>query len=125
MADQAKIDLVKMNLPSWLNEIADWTDGKIGATLDALSQNVSSTVRQFWLDRVNATSPLTDVSDVGASRPLSQSYQHAQEMLHYWDRVAGTGGQASALGKIKRRYERRADRPYGLTPYGGVYVRAD
>jgi hypothetical protein len=125
LADQSKIDLVAINLPSWRDEIADWDDTKIGATLDALEGNVNSTVRQFWLDRVNATAPLTDVVDVGASRPLSQAYQHAQEMLRYWDRVAGTGGQGSVMGKIKQRYARQPVPPYGLSAYGGVYVRTD
>lgn len=127
MADQAKIDIVKMNLPSWrVDLVPDWNDDtKIGAFLDALAGNATATIRQFWLDRVNATAPLTDVADVGASRPLSQAYQHAQEMLRYWDRVAGTGGQASTIGKIKKRYQRCPTPPYGLSPYGGVYVRSD
>lgn len=123
MADQSKIDAVTLNLPSWRVELTDWTDQKVGATLDSLQGNVNATVRQFWVDRVNATAPLTDVADVGASRPLSQAYQHAQEMLRYWDRVAGTGGQGSTIGKIKRRYPKQVGR--GLNPYGGVYVRTD
>jgi hypothetical protein len=127
LADQAKIDLVKINLPSWrVDLVPDWNDDtKIGTFLDTLSGNVNATVRQFWLDRVNATAPLTDVADVGASRPLSQAYQHAQEMLHYWDRIAASGDQTSKLGKIKQRYKRCPTPPYGLNPYGGVYVRTD
>lgn len=123
MADQSKIDAIKLNLPAWRSEITDWDDTKIGAVLDTLSANVNSTVRQFWLDRVNATSALTDVSDAGVARPLSQTFQHAQMMLEYWDRVAGTGGQASVVGKIKRRYPERIG--FGLNRYGGVYVRTD
>ena len=89
MADQDKIDLVKLNLPAWRGELASWDDTKIGNVLDQLKGNVNATIRQFWLDRVNDTSVLTDVSDVGASRPLSQTYQHAQEMLA---RGAGESG---------------------------------
>lgn len=123
MADQAKIDLVVLNLPAWREEIADWTEAKIGDVLDKISGNVNAVVRQFWLDQVNSTSALTDIADVGASRPLSQTYQHAQEMLRYWDRVAGTGGQASTTSKIHNRYPRHPG--HGLRADGGVYVRVD
>lgn len=123
MADQPKIDSVKLNLPAWRDQITDWTDQKIGEVLDTLQGNVNRTVRQFWLQRVNDTSALTDVSDVGASRPLSQTYQHAKEMLGYWDRIAGEGGTASSVNTIKRRYPRgRVD---GLNRDGGVYARVD
>lgn len=125
MADQVKIDLVKINLPSWRQEITTWNDTKIGQMLDTVSGNVSKTVRLFWLERVNNTSALTDIADVGASRPLSQTYQHAQDMLRYWDKIAGEGSTASSVGKIKRRYQRHPQPPYGLTPYGGVYARTD
>lgn len=118
-----KVDAVKRNLPSWREEIALWDDTKIGATLDALQGNINQTIRQFWLDRVNDTAGLTDYAGVGANRPLSQTYQHAQEMLRYWDRLAGTGGLASSVGKIKNRYPKHIGR--GLNPYGGVYARAD
>lgn len=123
MADQSAIDSVILNLPAWRDELADWTDEKIGQVLDTLNGNVNRTVRLFWLQRVNETSALTDVSDVGASRPLSQTYQHAQEMLQYWDRVAGEGPGASRNGKIRKRYERVPGT--GLNPYGGVYARVD
>lgn len=126
MATQAQIDLVKENLPSWREEITpDWDDDHISEMLDLHSYNVSKVVRQYWLQRVNDTAGLTDVADVGASRPLSQLYQHAQEMLRYWDKVAGVAGLGSSNGKIKKRYDRRFSPPYGLSPYGGVYVRTD
>lgn len=124
MADQSKIDQVVLNLPAWRAELTDWTDEKIGTVLDTLAANVNATVRQFWLQRANETSALTDVADVGASRPLSQTYQHAREMLAYWDRVAGTGGQGTVLGKIK---DRTRPRRYGtgLQSTGDVYARTD
>lgn len=123
MADQDKIDCVELNLPAWREELSDWSDTKIADVLDQLNGSVNRTVRQFWLQRVNETSALTDVSDVGASRPLSQTYQHAQEMLRYWDRIAGVGTTVSRVGKIKKRYERQPGE--GLNPYGGVYARVD
>lgn len=123
MVEQAKVDTVKSNLPSWWQQLTPWNDFKIEETLNMHNGNVNLTVRQFWLDRVGATAALTDVSDVGASRPLSQTYQHAQEMLRYWDRIAGTGGMASKMNKIKQRYPKPHGR--GLSPYGGVYVRTD
>lgn len=126
MADQVKIDLVKDNLPSWRDEVTpDWDDDKIAAQLDLHSGSMPKVVRQFWFQRVSDTSALTDVADVGASRPLSQLYQHAQEMLRYWDKIAAEGGMASSVGKIKKRYERHPVGPFGLSQYGGVYVRSD
>lgn len=126
MADVVSIDLVKSNLPSWREQITpDWNDAKITTMLDSHSGNVTKVVRQFWLQRVSDTSALTDVADVGASRPLSQTYQHAQDMLRYWDKLAGEGATASSVGKIKRRYQRNQIPPYGLSPYGGVYARVD
>jgi hypothetical protein len=125
LAEQSDIDNVKLNLPSWTAELTDWDDTKIGAVLDGNGTNIYKTVWQFWLQRVGDLSALTDVSDAGASRPLSQTYQHATDMLKYWDAVAGQN--ATSVGKIKRRYPRRHGHypPYGLQPYGGVYIRTD
>jgi hypothetical protein len=125
VAEQTDIDNVKLNLPTWIGELTDWTDDKIGTVLDGNGTNIFKTVWQFWLQRVGDLSALTDVVDAGSSRPLSQTYQHAQDMLQYWDKVAGQN--ATSVGKIRRRYPRRHGHgyPYGLTPYGGVYVRTD
>jgi hypothetical protein len=125
LADQATIDKVKLNLPTWIGELTDWDDTKIGSVLDGNQSNVFAAVWQFWLQRVGDLSALTDVVDAGASRPLSQTYQHAQDMLRYWDGVAGFN--ATSVGKIRRRYRQRHGvlPPYGLQPYGGVYVRTD
>jgi hypothetical protein len=125
LADQGTIDQVKVYLPSWLDELTNWDDTKIGTVLDSNGNNIFGTVYTFWLQRVGDLSALTDVTDAGASRPLSQTYQHAQDMLRYWDAVAGQN--ATSVGKIRRRYPKRHGMypPYGLQPYGGVYVRTD
>lgn len=126
MADQVIVDLIKTEyLPSWREEITDWDDAKIAAMLDSHSGNATKVVRLFWLQRVSDTTALTDIADVGANRPLSQTYQHAQDMLRYWDKLAGEGSTATVIGKIKRRYPKRITPPYGLNPYGGVYARSD
>jgi hypothetical protein len=125
LAAQTDIDNVKGYLPSWTAELTQWDDTFIGTVLDSNGTNIFKTVWQFWLQRVGDLSALTDVMDAGASRPLSQTYQHAQEMLKYWDAVAGMN--ATSVGKIRRRYPRRHGHfpYYGLQPYGGVYVRTD
>jgi hypothetical protein len=126
LADQTTIDKVKVYLPSWIGELTNWDDPKIGSVLDGNQNNIFGTVYIFWLQRVGDLSALTDVLDAGAARPLSQTYQHAQEMLQYWDKVSGQN--ATSVGRIKRRYHRRHGRgipPYGITPYGGVYVRTE
>lgn len=122
MADQATIDVVKTNLPSWTSEQTDWDDTKIGIVLDSNCANVNATVYQFWLQRVSDLTAVTDMSDAGSSRPLSQAYQHAQDMLKYWSVLGGPN--ATSLGKIKRRYHRRRG-GYGMSEYGGVYARTD
>lgn len=122
MADQALIDKVKVNLPSWAEELTAWDDTKIGAVLDSIKSNVPGTVRLFWLHRVSDLAAISDVTDASSTRPLSQTYQHAQEMLKYWDRIGGV--DASSVVSIKRRYRRRRG-GYGLSDYGGVYARTD
>jgi hypothetical protein len=124
LADQTKIDAVISYLPTWREDVTDWDDSKIASLLDTYSGNIYKVVRLFWVQRVSDTTALTDVSDVGASRPLSQTFQHALEMLKYWDKIAGSeGAMASSVGKIKQRYKRYPG--YGLNPYGGVYARTD
>lgn len=122
MADQATIDNVKANLPSWKDELTDWTDTKIGTLLDANYGNAFAVCRLFWLSRVSDLAAISDMTDAGSTRPLSQTYQHAQEMLRYWDRIAGV--DATSVTKIKRRYHRHG-RGFGLSPYGGAYARTD
>jgi hypothetical protein len=122
LADQQVIDNVKLNLPSWTSELTDWDDAKIGIVLDSHCGNVFAVCRLFWLDRVSNLSAITDIADAGSTRPLSQTYQHAQDMLRYWDRIAGV--DSSKVVNIKRRYHRRAG-SFGLSDYGGVYGRVD
>lgn len=123
MASQDSIDRVKDNLPTWAAEIAGWDDAKITTVLDKVEDNATKTVRLFWLQRVSDTAAFTDVSDAGSNRPLSQTYQHAKEMLTYWDRLAGVFG--TRIGKIKRRYPRPVGNVVPLSDYGGVYARTD
>jgi hypothetical protein len=123
LAAQTIIDAVKSNLPAWRTELTPgWDDAKIGTLLDANCLNVFKVVRLFWLQRVSDLTAITDVTDVNSTRPLSQTYQHAQDMLHYWDRIAGV--DATSVTKIKRRYHRR-HHSYGLSDYAGVYGRVD
>lgn len=122
MAAQADIDLVKLDLPTWAAEQTNWDDVKIGAVLDGNGANLNAAVYQFWLQRVSDLTAITDIADAGASRPLSQTYQHAKDMLNLWSTLGGPN--ATSVGKIKRRYHH--NRPgYGLSEYGGVYARTD
>jgi hypothetical protein len=121
LANQATIDEVKSNLPSWITDQTDWDDAKIGAALDGNRQNPLVVTRLFWLQRVSDLTAITDVSDAGGARPMSQTYQHAMDMFKYWDSIAGF--QSTSVGKIRRRYKRRHG--YGLSEYGGTYGRVD
>ncbi len=125
MASQTSIDLVIANLPSWREDLTDWDESKIGDTLDLLSGNVNMVCRQFWIQRVSDTQPLTDINESGSSSPQSQNHEHAVAMLAYWDNNIAKGSY-SKVSQIKRRYKR----PRGYVPvddygYGGVYVRTD
>lgn len=115
-----------MNLPSWREDLTDWDDNKVASVLDLLKGNIAMASRQFWLDRVSNTQPLTDVTESGSSSPQSQNHEHAVAMLKYWDTNIALAPQSKTV-KIKKRYPTRqggfisAD-DYG---YGGVYVRSD
>lgn len=124
MASQISIDQVKDNLPTWAVEIAGWDDSKITAVLDRTKDNPTKTVRLFWVQRVSDTAAFTDLSDAGSNRPLSQTYQHAKEMLGYWDQQIARGSETT-IGKIKRRYPRPVGDVVPLADYGGAYARAD
>lgn len=124
MASQTSIDVVKDNLPTWAVEIAGWDDTKIIEILDKVEDNAVKTVRLFWLQRVSDTAAFTDVADAGSNRPLSQTYQHAREMLDYWDKLAGVVG-GTKIGTIKRRYPKPVGNVVPLSDYGGVYARTD
>ena len=116
---------VKMFLPTWAPELTQWDDAYITNILAINGNFVYRTVWLFWQQRVADLSALTDVADAGASRPLSQTYQHAVDMLGYWEKVAGF--TRSQIVNIRRRYPKRHGvyPPYGLMPYGGVYARTD
>lgn len=125
LADPTILAEVKLNLPTWTAELTAWDDTQISAVLANNGNDIYRTVWQFWVQRVSDLSALTDVADAGASRPLSQTYQHAVDMLGYWEKVAGI--TRSRVVNIRRRYPKRHGvyPPYGLMPYGGVYVRTD
>lgn len=126
MASASDIALVVLNLPSWRADLTDWNDAKVGTVLDQLNGNVTRTVRQFWIQRVGDTSPLTDVTETGSTVEQSQSYEHAVAMLEYWDKQL-QGGNKTTFGKIKKRYEKPTGIVIPLDPYGygGVYARTD
>lgn len=125
MASQTSIDLVIVNLPTWRNDLTDWDDQKINDVLDLLAGNVNMVCRQFWVQRVSDTQPLTDISESGSSSPQSQNHEHAVAMLAYWDANISKGS-FSKITQIKRRYKRpRGYIPIGDYGYGGVYARTD
>lgn len=148
MASQQAIAAVQMNLPSWAASLPanPWTEQTINCVLDQFSRNLSDdvwadpgygvplvgwqvvwrTVRQFWVQRVSDTQPLTDVRDSNANRPLSQDHLHALEMLRYWDNYIETS-HTTRTGKIRRRYRKRRGVLVGVDPFGfgGPYVRTD
>lgn len=140
MARQQDIAAVQMNLPSWAGQLSPnaWNSTYIGTILDTVNNNhpllgpeiawrlVNLTIRQFWIQRVSETQPLTDVHDASVSRPLSQDHEHAVGMLKYWDGQCGAN-LTTHVGKIRRRYRKRRGVLVGVDPFGfgGPYVRTD
>ena len=47
--------------------------------------SIASTVRLYWLMRVNDTASYIDISEPGGSFQLTQQHQQAKAMLTYWD----------------------------------------
>lgn len=129
MSTQDQIDQVTKELPTWRIDLMGWDDTTVGTMID-LNSNVRGqdpvawTIRIFWVQRVAILSAATDVSESGSSRPFSQSYEHAMEMVKYYDSYIATGN-FTTLGKIRKRYRR----PHGVYMpmddygYGGAYVR--
>lgn len=129
MASDANIALVQQNLPSWREElpVLPWDVTQIGLALDANGGNVLAAVRMFWVQRVSDTQPLVDVRDANSSRPLSQDYEQARQMLAYWDSYIEMG-HGTRMGKIKKRYKNRnRGGTVGIDSYGygSPYVRTD
>ena len=78
-ASSADVTSVKALLPPEAGANG-WNDAKI---LSRWAGTVYRTVREYWVDRVNATAGYIDLTNEGL--PASQLYQHAKEMLAYWD----------------------------------------
>lgn len=76
-----------------------------GWSTDAARQrwggSVFRTVREYWVDRVNATAGYIDLSSEGL--PASQLHAHAKAMLEYWDKIIEQTETRTGLDAGKRR----------------------
>jgi len=94
----------------WLGSNSKWDDAAI---IEHWTGGIASTLRAYWYNRVTETAGYIDLSNDGL--PASQIYQHAKEMLDYWDNFLAKYGDIDpgkiarvpiSFGKIRNRYAR-------------------
>lgn len=62
--------------------------------------SVLRTVREYWVDRTNATAGYIDMSSEGL--PASQLHQQAKAMLEYWEKIIEQTETRTGLDAGKR-----------------------
>ena len=78
-----------------------WTDVALGALIDELG--IDSTTARVWREKQARYSKLVDVSEAGASRKMSQAFDHAKTMAAHWETIAGEDAAiATRVHKIVR-----------------------
>jgi len=102
MATSEQVSLVRAYTGEPTEET--WTDVALGALIDELGAD--STTARVWREKQARYSKLVDVSEAGASRKMSQAFDHAKTMTAYWATVAGEDvaitARATRVHKIVR-----------------------
>lgn len=104
MASAENIAYVKEQLPT-----GEWDDDKIGQMIDQLGSPAKA-IRLYWSGKVANTSMYVDVSESSSSRSLSQEYQHALEMLRYWDAIVDREDTQENAAIASRSFSRKIKR---------------
>lgn len=73
-----------------------WNSAK---ALERWAGSVYRTVREYWVDRVNDTAGYLDLSNEGL--PASQLFDHARQMLAYWDSLIATSEAEEAADEAE------------------------
>ena len=82
----------------------NWTDAALSDLIDGSS--VEEATSRVWTEKMARYSKLVDVSEAGASRKMSQAYDHAKEMAAYWAGVVAEGsGSASYSWRSSSKLE--------------------
>lgn len=103
MAEAEQISLVRAYTGEETED--NWTDAQLGTLVDELG--VEAATARVWREKAARYSRLVDVAEAGASRKMSQAFDHATTMAARWDAIAAeatsTGTSRSAqVHKIVR-----------------------
>lgn len=102
---EQQIASVRVLLPAEAERRHGWDDETIELRWD---KTAFRTVRQYWLDRVNATAGYIDLPSDGL--PASQLHEHAKAMLAYWDQLisqsVSLSGELFERGSRTRKIKR-------------------
>ncbi len=110
MADQAKIDAVKVQLPDEAAELGI-DDAAIAAMLDPPnSLTVTHAILSSYRAIAAKTMMLTDVSESGSTRNMSILNSNARLMVTYWQGIADKEDQSNQVSLIPRFSSHRATR---------------
>lgn len=98
MATAAQIQLVR----KYTNEPTqdDWTDQEISDLVDELG--VSGATAQIWEEKAAEATELVDVKEAGASRSMSQAFEHAKKMAAYWRSQSASSTSGTKIHQIQR-----------------------
>jgi hypothetical protein len=108
MADQSKIDAIKVQLPDNVAEFG-FTDEIIGSLIDSYNTS-TKIILQGWQAVAAKTMSMVTVSESGSSRNLSDLNNNARQMVTYWQGLADKEDEANNTGTIQRFRSHRATR---------------
>ena len=80
---------------------SNWTDVELGALIDDVG-SVESAAARVWVEKQARYSKLVDVAEAGASRKMSQAYEHAKEMAAHWLSISGEAADTSLHAKVHK-----------------------
>lgn len=108
MADQAKIDAVKIQLPVEATDLGI-TDDAIADMLDR-PLTVNHAILESYRAIAAKTMMLTDVSESGSTRNMSILNANARAMITYWQGIVDKEDQSNEVELIPRFRSHRATR---------------
>jgi hypothetical protein len=79
-----------------------YTDAELTERLTDAGNDVNVVARDIWQEKLAAASTFVNVSEGGSSRSLSQAYDHAKEMLAYYQDQVDQALGGTVLRKLVR-----------------------
>jgi hypothetical protein len=81
-----------------------YSDAELNTRLADTGGDLNLTSLGVWREKMIALASVgVDVSEGGSSRRLSQAYDHAKDMVAYFERLTQTGTGAPIIRKLARQ----------------------